>query len=61
MNLPKVLVEKLSEIHRVYSRHAKNLRVEIVGDESLGKYNPKQVSDALYSTGQFAKNRTSLD
>ncbi len=61
MNLPKVLVEKSSEIHRVYSRYAKNLRVEIVGDESLGKYNPKQVSEALYSSGQFAKNRTSID
>jgi hypothetical protein len=59
--LQKVLVEKTSEIHRVYSRYAKTLRVETVGDELTGKYNAKQVSELIYSTGKFKANRTSLD
>ena len=61
MGIPKVLVEKTSEIHRVYSRYSKVLRVETLGDESTGKYNAQQVSDLIYSTGKFKANRTSLE
>jgi hypothetical protein len=61
MGIPKVLVEKTSEIHRVYARYSKVLRVETTGDELTGKYNPQQVSDMIYSTGKFKAHRTSLD
>lgn len=60
LGLPRVLVAKTSDIKEIFANHAAHLRVEVPVDELKGKYNPKEVAELLYSTGQFSKFRTSL-
>lgn len=59
LQLNPILLKKTSEINTVFKTHPKNLRINVPYDEYAGKYDPAEIAELIYSTGRFAKNRTS--
>jgi hypothetical protein len=61
LGLNPILVQKTSEIKHTFSRYRSRIRTETEGDNYIGRYDPKEAAELIYSTGIFKKNRTSFE
>jgi len=59
--LDPILLAKTSEIENIFSKYKSRIRIKTSSDDFIGRYDPQEATELIYSTGRFSKNRTSFD
>lgn len=60
-DLPEVFIGTVSEAAELFGQHRQDLRIEVVNDPHIGRYDPKSLADFVYGAGPFAGSRTLLN
>lgn len=59
--LDPILIAKTSDIQKVYAQLKGRIRTQLEADDFIGRYDPQEAAELIYSTGAFSKNRTSFE
>lgn len=60
-DLPEVFVGTVREAAELFAQHRQDLRIEVAGDQYIGRYDPNSLADFVYGAGLFAGSRTLLN
>ena len=64
--IPSELTNKLifigspQQLRALYKKHKTALRLDVAGDTNYGKYDPDQLFEFIYSTGEYESGRVSI-
>lgn len=60
-DLPQVFVGRSQELKSLFSKHRRDLRLEVVGDPNQGHYPPEELANFAYGLGPFEASREILN
>lgn len=60
-DLPSVFIGSPDELRTLFSQHVEDLRLEVVGDQNIGRYPPHDLANFAYGMGPYERSRELLN